>query len=262
MLAPSVIPDHFAKWNLTHGAPHGRSFRLFRLFSHFMTSSQIRRVKGPFSVQSNNTTRAFEYPWAFEMGKLQPGMRVLEVGGGLSGFQFVLDQSGCSVVNVDPGMESKGRGWPCDKNSIMTLNRCFKTHVDLRNTTIDKAGLVGGEFARTYSISVIEHLALDEAATVMSHVFKGLEPGGLFILTIDLFLNLHPFSSRRRNEYGLNQNVYELISNQPWELVVGDPGELFGFSEFNKDGILSRLETFLVGRYPTLVQCLVLKKPD
>jgi hypothetical protein len=30
-------------------------------------------------------------------------MRVLEIGGGLSGFQFVIDQSGCEIVNVETG---------------------------------------------------------------------------------------------------------------------------------------------------------------
>jgi len=51
-------------------------------------------------------------------------------------------------------------------------------------------------------------------------------------------------------------------ASQPWKLLVGKPDQLFGFSEFDKDKVLSRLKTFLLGRgYPTLVQCLVLKKP-
>jgi len=65
-------------------------------------------------------------------------MSVLELGGGLAGFQFVLDQAGCRVVNIDPGMKSEG--WPCDQQSMQTLNRRFKTSVELRNTTIENAG--------------------------------------------------------------------------------------------------------------------------
>jgi 2-polyprenyl-3-methyl-5-hydroxy-6-metoxy-1,4-benzoquinol methylase len=261
MLAPSVIPNSYKQWNAKHGAPHGRPLRYFRFRKRFMSEEQIRRARGPFSIQINNSTREFEYPWAFEAGNLQPRMKVLEIGGGLSGFQFVLDQFGCTVVNVDPGMEAKGVGFPCDNKSIAVLNRLFKTRVDLRNTTIDKAGSAECEFDRIYSINVIEHLPHDEVLNVMSHAYRCLKPEGLFILTIDLFLNLYPLSSRRRNEYGVNQNVREIVGSQPWELLVGKPDQLFGFSEFDTDKILSRLETFLLGQgYPTLVQCLVLKK--
>jgi hypothetical protein len=109
MLAPSVIPDRYQKWNIRYGDPHGRKLPLLGVRQLFMFEEQIRFAQGPFSVQPNNSTRAFEYPWAFEMGNLRLGTRVLEVGGGLSGFQFVLAQCGCLVVNVDPGMNARGR---------------------------------------------------------------------------------------------------------------------------------------------------------
>ena len=51
---------------------------------------RIWRRKGPFGGQGNNSTREFEYPWCFHTAKLETGMHVLEVGGGLAGFQFVL----------------------------------------------------------------------------------------------------------------------------------------------------------------------------
>ncbi len=234
---------------------------LGRLKKLLMTRGQFRRYLGPFSVQRNNSTRAFEYPWAFEVGNLRPGMKVLEIGGGLSGFQFVVAQLGCSVVNVDPGLKATGVGWPCDNRSIAELNGCFRTQVDLRNTTVARAGLAQGEFDRAYSISVIEHLAPGEASDVMLHTYHCLKPGGLFVLTIDLFVNLDPFCARQYNEYGTNQNIRELISGQPWKLVVGTPDELFGFPEFDSEKVLSRLETFLLGQYPALVQCLALEKP-
>ena len=85
-----------------------------------------------------------------------PACAVLEIGGGLSGFQFVLDQHGCQVVNVDPGMA--GEGWPCDQNSMAKLNQRFGSHVELRNTTVDKANLPDGSVDRVFSISVIKHL--------------------------------------------------------------------------------------------------------
>jgi SAM-dependent methyltransferase len=175
--------------------------------------------------------------------------------------QFTLAQAGCKVVNVDPGMEAAGVGWPCDANSIARLNRIFGTDVELRNTTIEKAALADNEFDRAFSISVIEHLPPVDAANVMAHAFRCLKPGGLFVITVDLFLNLAPFTARARNNYGHNQNVRELISRQPWQLVAGRPDELFGHPEFAADKIQSRLDEFFVGDYPALAQCLVLQKP-
>jgi hypothetical protein len=47
---------------------------------------------------------------------------------------------------------------------------------------------------------------------------------------------------------------------ESWEIVIGNPKELFGFSPFSVDSILSNLEKYLIGQYPVLVQCLVLRK--
>ncbi len=261
MIAPSELPDSYRQWNRANGSPHGYPIRFERTKERMFPPNLLRRVKGPYSIQPNNTNRAFEYPWAFEAGKIKPGMRILEIGGGLAGFQFTLERHGCKVVNVDPGLEAAGVGWLCDHASMDKLNRIFQTNVDLRNTTIDRADLKDGEFDIVYSISVIEHLPPAEVVSAIEHAYRSLKRGGLFILTVDLFLNIEPFCTRQENEYGRNQNVKEMMSRQPWERLVGTPGELFGFPEFNTNQILCRLEKFLLGSYPALTQCLVMKKP-
>src|SRR6476620_839450 len=96
---------------------------------------------GPFSFQDNNNTRIFEYPWSFYAANIRRGHRVVEIGGSLSGFQFVLDKYGCQVVNIDPGMEARGHGWPCDQVSIARLNKLFGTSVKLESCTIGQANL-------------------------------------------------------------------------------------------------------------------------
>lgn len=258
MLATTQLPLQFAEWNQVHGAPFGRHLALPRWKKWFLSKEAIEKLRGPFAMQINNSIRQFEYPWAFHAAGLKPGMRVLELGGGLSGFQFVLNLQGCSVVNVDPGMNSAG--WPCNQESIHKLNRRFGTRVELRNTTIEKAGLADDSFDRAFSISVIEHLPEKAATDVMQQVHRCLKPGGLFVLTTDIFLNVQPFCSRQENEFGSNQNLRTLIDDAAWELAVGDRACLYGFPEFNPDFILSNLEKYLVGFYPALAQCLVLKK--
>jgi SAM-dependent methyltransferase len=146
------------------------------------------------------------------------------------------------------------------KEMSVTLNRRFSTNVDLRNTTIDRADLPNASYDRAFSISVIEHLPVEQLAEVMHHVHRSLKPGGWFILTVDLFLNLVPFSSRRANDHGQNQNVKALAEIGSWELIAGDRRYLYGFPEFHSDAILSTLENHYIGQYPALAQCLILRK--
>jgi SAM-dependent methyltransferase len=259
MIAPSSLPENFIQWNLSHGAPSGRS-SVWR--ERLLPRSLYEKYRGPFVIQPNNTTREFEYPWAFYATPLRPGQRVLEIGGGLGGFQFVLDQEGCQVVNVDPGTEGEGRPWPCDANSMNKLNRLFGTSVDLRNTVISEAELQPESFDRVFSISVLEHLPENEIEEAMRCAFHCLVPGGYFVLTVDLSLDIAPFTTRQFNIYGKNINVRWLVGIAPFSLIQGNPSELNGFAEFDPDRIQSNLSSYLIGRYPTLTQCLVLQKQE
>lgn len=260
MLASKEMPPQYASWNARHGAPFGRRLLGARAFRRMLPKQTYWRLRGPFSIQTNNVTRAYEYPWAFHAAAVSKGTRVLEVGGGLSGFQFALDREGCSVVNVDPGLDAKGVGWACDTATMRKLNGIFGTSIDLRNCTIDKANLEPEFYDRAFSISVLEHLPADEIVDVMQRVYKSLKPGGYFILTVDLFLNIFPFCTRERNEYGSNIDVASLIGRAPFTLINGNKQDLFGFPEFSTDRILSNLEQYFLGSYPVLAQCLVLQK--
>ena len=132
------MPVLHREWNRKHAAPFGRTLYRWtrdmpvgvRLIDATIFKA-VPSLRGPFAFQPNNATREAEYPWAFYATPIAPGLKVLEIGGGLSGFQFVLDRAGCQVVNVDPGMEAHGRGWPVDAQSIADLNRMFGTSVEL-----------------------------------------------------------------------------------------------------------------------------------
>lgn len=258
MIAPKNLPKRYLDWNRRYKAPSGRV--LINSFKGYLPALLFYRLNGAFSWQINNMTRRFEYPWAFYAAPVVPGMRVLEIGGGLSGFQFVLDRLGCKVTNVDPGLEAGGIGWPCDQASITRINRIFGTSVELLNTTIDKVRLEPESFDRVYAISVIEHMTQAESFDMMRAVYRLLKPGCFFILTVDLFLNLEPFTTRKTNEYGTNVNIKSLIETTPFILADGNPVELYGYQEFDKENIQSNLETYFWGSYPALVQCVVLQK--
>jgi SAM-dependent methyltransferase len=255
------MPDRYAVWNRRWSAPFGGRRR--KLTPRFLRPTRLGiRMSGPFAFQPNNDTRVFEYPWAFEALAVAPGLRVLEIGGSLSGFQFVLDRAGCQVVNVDPGTQAHGRGWPVTQDAIRRINRGLGTRVDLRNCFLEQAGLDEAAFDRVVSISVLEHIPETELPSLLAEIRRVLKPGGLFVLTLDLFLDLAPFTDATANVYGGNISVRWLVEQSGLEMVHGDRTELYGYPEFDPARILARKDQYRVGGgYPVMVQTLVLRKP-
>ncbi|TAM79846.1 MAG: class I SAM-dependent methyltransferase [Acidobacteria bacterium] len=260
MLASRDFPASYRQWNRGNGSPAGFRWRGLIPPRHW-TKPVAAKMVGCFAFQRNNGSRTFEYPWAFEALDIFPGAKVLEIGGGLSGLQFVLSRCGCEVTNVDPGMAAHGVGWPVDQESVNLLNRRFGTSVCLKNCFIEDAGLANESFDRVFSISAIEHIPPDDVLTILEHVRRVLKPGGLFVLTVDLFLDLKPFTRLETNKFGRNISIRWLIENSGLELAAGRPEELYGFDAFSPGDILERLPQFFIGSdWPTLTQALVLRK--
>lgn len=261
MLAKHPLPQRYIEWNRRWGAPTGKKQQLATLRAERVlrfAEARYPRFVGPFGYQVNNETRGFEFPWAYFALDLRPGMRVLEIGGGLSGMQFVLAREGVEVVNVDPGEAATGRGWPVDEERIRHLNRAFSTDVRLINMTLEEAALPTDSFDAVYSISTIEHIPEAERRSLMFEVARVLKPSGRCVLTVDLFLNVEPFADRRENTFGTNANVAELVEHSGLSLTDGDPKELYGFPQFDQRRVMANLEHTLFGRYPACAQCFVL----
>ena len=264
MLARMRIEPRFSDWNQRWGAPFGAEGRpldpsVYDGVLDVRASPELSRL-GLFSAQPNNSTRLFEYPWAYFNGDLgQSSMKILEIGGALSGFQFVLSREGHKVDNVDPGMEDFG--FRITSESLDVLNGIFKTNVRLITSTIEDAQLPEACYDRAFSLSVVEHLPPDTIKAVMDKVHYALKPGGLFVLTVDLFLDLAPFTRKPSNKWGTNIPITALTDPSRFELIGGVRHELFGFEEFNAQKILENAHEYFIGRnYPTLVQTLVLRR--
>ncbi len=259
MLARRELPSAYNDWNRRWAAPFGSRWT-HRIPRRCWTWPIASSLVGRFAFQTNNDTRIFEYPWAFEALQLRPGLNVLEIGGSLSGFQFVLDRSGCPVVNVDPATESEAY-WPLNRPTFERLNRRFGARVTLKQCMIHEADLPSDYFDRIVSVSVIEHIHPDDIRVLLEHVRRVLKPGGLFVLTVDLFLDLHPFSALTRNNFGTNISIEWLVRESGLALAKGEPQELHGYPEFDAMKILARKDDYYVGRkWPVMVQALVLAK--
>jgi SAM-dependent methyltransferase len=263
MLAPMILEPRFVDWNRRWGAPFGLTGQpvdhtRFGGILNEAAATEIARF-GLFSAQPNNSTRQFEYPWAYYQAQLERPMKVLEIGGGLSGFQFVLNREGHAVDNVDPGMDVFG--FEINKASVDTLNRAFGTTVTVHCSEIERTDLAAGAYDRAFSLSVLEHLSVDTIAAVMTRVYDALKPGGLFVLTVDLFLDVVPFRKREANQWGRNVSIATLFDPSKFELIHGRRDELYGFGEFEASRVLANAKDYFIGRnYPTLIQTLVLRR--
>lgn len=262
MLARAELPPSYRAWNEQWGAPIGQHRWLRKLTRpSWRTLAPIAQLFGPFAYQPNNSIRAFEYPWAYEAVAPKPGQRVVDVGGGLAGFQFTLARAGAKVFNVDPGKQARGRGWPIDQHTIALLNRGFGTDVTLKQCFLQDVDLEDGTIDTIVSISVLEHIPDPDLDSLMQRAHKLLKPGGRFVITTDLFLDLAPFSTKTSNEWGKNVSIREMIERSGLSLASGDRAELYGFAEFDAKAIQANAPRYLVGEgHPALAQLFVLQK--
>lgn len=274
MIGRKRLAPELAAWNEQWGAPFGYAgnkkfnegrppYASIREAFHDPRNPDL----GPFGFQNNSYTRIHEYPWAFLAASLEPGMRVVDVGGGISGFQYVAAKHGCDVVNVDPTARDDYNSWSTPGFVNLTsrqhemLNQVFETDVKLVADRLQDADLAPGSFDRVFCLSVLEHVSGDEGGQIMSAAARLLRPGGRAVLTVDLFLDLKPFGVLDRNEWGINQNVFELVKASGLTLVDGDPRELLGFPEFDFDRVVGLLPELLISQvYPVMTQSLVLER--
>ncbi|MDQ1414173.1 MAG: hypothetical protein QOJ52_3592 [Acidimicrobiaceae bacterium] len=262
MIGRRLLPDRYLEWNERWGAPSGRPVPAWKRRLP-ASGDRIARQAGPFSFQPNNSTRIWEYPWAFHAVPVTAGMRVVDLGGGLSGLQFVLARSGASVIDVDPFVDygTPGEYSAVDPAAFLDrLNRLFGTDVALRRSEISDAGLDSASVDVVYCLSTIEHLSAAAVGAALDEIRRVLRPGGHCVLTIDLFLDLTPFTTRLDNRWGTNVDVRALVQASGLDLVYGNPAELAGFAEFDADAVQANLSEYLIGIYPGMAQCLILRK--
>ena len=262
MIGTRAIPQSYGLWNKRWKAPNGSAiYRTYeKLCGRWRYLPHCERLGGMFCIQKNSKTRTWEYPWAFHSVPLKAGMKVLELGGGLCGFQFVLSKMGMDVTNVDPGEASEGVGWPVTAASMARFNARFGTNVKLCNTTIEASGIESETMSCVFCLSVIEHVPESEHLQIMNEVYRVLQPGGYLVLTVDLFLDLCPFTNRKSNKWGTNVSIEKLLAMAPFELSIGNKAELYGFDEFDHRRVLSCLAQYVIGSYPALAQGAVFRK--
>lgn len=266
MLARQPLSPAYEQWNRRHGAPRGTAVgRALRYVMPRFVPVQPWAVArfGMFSFQKNNDTRRWEYPWIHEMIGDPAGKRILDIGGSLAGMQFVLAAEGGDVTNLDPGLGAAGLGWKVDRRSLDNMTEATGTTVELIPKTFADAQLPPSSFDVALSISTIEHIPEVELRSLFEQIGEVLAPGGIFVMTVDLFLDLEPFTTATSNHWGTNVDMWDLVQRSGLELAVGIPEELYGHPDFDVVQVADHLDDYIVGNdYPTLVQAIVLRRPS
>jgi SAM-dependent methyltransferase len=248
----------YKDWNRRWGAPFGNGILNAEQHQAVLDSGlsevELLRQFGPFILQRNNSTRAYEYPWAYEQVAKRSCRTIVEIGGGLSGLQFVFGIEGRDVTNVDPG----DFRFPLHRPSFCAANRVLGIAVRLRQTEFVAARLPDQCADAVVSISTLEHLDVNTVRSLLADVLRVLRPEGRLILTVDLFLNLEPFSQRKQNRYGTNLPLWEVLMSAGYSIEYGSPAEILSGPSFQPKSILGRLNEFMIGQtYPALTQLVV-----
>ena len=172
----------------------------------------------------------------------------------------MLARSGARVINVDPLADSRFHVQAPEKLHAV-LNRAFDTKVELRRSSLANAAIEDASVDRVYCISTIEHLEENEIVSTLEDVHRILKRGGLFIATVDLFLDIQPFASATHNKWGTNVSVHWIQEQSGLSLLFGKTSELCGYPDFDTDKILCNLDSYLLSsQYPVLTQMFILQK--
>jgi Methyltransferase domain len=258
MIAPRALPPAFQEWNRKWHAPFGRRHRFARALG--------RTYQGPFAFQANNGTRVYEYPWAYSVINAHRAthgrpLTIIELGGSLAGLQWVLAREGHRVINIDPGLNARGVGWDVTPERHQALSRAFGAPVELQPVTLAAANVSDATADVLLAISTLEHFAPADLAEFAAHAARIVRPDGIVVLTVDLFLDLEPFSPIQSHQYGTNVDVCRLLADAGLELVAGERSELNGYPEFTPEHVMAGLSSYLIGEpYPALAQCLVARR--
>jgi 2-polyprenyl-3-methyl-5-hydroxy-6-metoxy-1,4-benzoquinol methylase len=187
-------------------------------------------------------------------------MTVVELGAGASGFQFVLSRMGMRVISMDPLVNPDNDvDWRFSENDHDKLNCALGCNVEFVRKYLHEVRLPAESIDRVFAISVIEHITEHEACQLLREVKRILKPGGYFVATIDLFLDLEPFSSKKANTWGRNVSVRALVESSGLSLQLGNVSELLGYPQFNPKPINSYVDELLVCD-SIASQCIVLEK--
>ncbi|MDX6612618.1 MAG: hypothetical protein QOD75_1804 [Blastocatellia bacterium] len=157
----------------------------FKLSDH----TDFNQQRYPWSAGMLNqpalyAARLWEYPYAILAAELEPGMKVADIGCGMTPFTVYLkDNAGCDVTGVDPDVFEAGikyKGFGVSEEFVQ------RTGLRFLKGDMDAIPLETDSQDRVYSISVMEHVPPDVRRRGIQEIARVLKPGGRAIVTMDV----------------------------------------------------------------------------
>lgn len=79
---------------------------------------------------------------------------------------------------------------------------CPEFDKERRPIFIEMAEFKYEQYDCIYGISAIKHIPDADILAILQHARRVLKPGGLFVIRLDLFLDIEPFTTSETNRYG------------------------------------------------------------
>lgn len=219
----------------------------FNLADH----SDLNKIRYPWSegmlsMPAFYAARLWEYPYAILAAELMPGMRVADIGCGMTAFTIYLkDHAQCEVTGLDPDVFKAGERY---KSHGVSEEFIARARIKFLKSDMTALPLENDSQDRAFSISVMEHVPPDIRRRGMQEIARILKPGGRAIITVDMSMwfelnrPLDLVWESGLNLFGLVDlrwptQRYGMFSDDP---VKGMPADVFGMV-LVKDG--GRVET-------------------
>src|SRR5687767_8420535 len=157
----------------------------FQLADH----TDLNNLRYPWSVGMLNrpafyAARLWEYPYAVLAAELKSGMKVADIGCGMTAFTIYLkEHAGCAVTGVDPDVFESGIKYRAHGVSQEFIER---TGLKFLKGDMDVLPLETNSQDCVFSISVMEHVPPDVRRRGMQEIARVLKPGGRAVLTVDM----------------------------------------------------------------------------
>lgn len=134
------------------------------------------------------SSRIWECPWVFRNARLEPGMKILDVGGGSAPFCVWLASKGYETWNIDPRF-GKGKLERylsyLDKQVFKGKYEEAREHLHIFDCGMGAMPFPDNFFDRICSISVSEHLSLGTNRKGVREMYRVLRTNGLILFVND-----------------------------------------------------------------------------
>jgi 2-polyprenyl-3-methyl-5-hydroxy-6-metoxy-1,4-benzoquinol methylase len=144
-----------------------------------------------YNVYMRWAIRKLEYSFVLDNLPQKPGLKILDVGAGVSIFPHILSKQGYRVDALDPD-----KGWLLAKTEVASkYNLFFNTNVNHINNDVHPLN-TKEKYDVVISVSVLEHLPIRSTLKrTLKKIVSLIKPGGSLIMTIDYSPRIKSFSN-------------------------------------------------------------------